>query len=269
MSALNPGSASFTRSAALGLVAGFMSGMFGVGGGILIVPILVLALAMPQRRAHGTSLAAVLPIAVSGTVGFGLEGSVDWPAAAALAIGSLLGALVGTKLLVTVSHRFLAYSFAATLLLSAARLLASQPDGGGRGALQLGSVVGLALVGVLAGTLAGLLGVGGGVLMVPAMVILFGIPAAVAKGTSLAVIIPTSVLGTWRNRSNRNADLRVAVVVGLAGVVSAYFASKISIGLSEDRSSQLFAALLTIVAVHMLIAERQRGAEPVDVEPSP
>ena len=58
--------------------------------------------------------------------------------------------------------------------------------------------------------------------MVPAMVVGFGIPAAVAKGTSLAVIIPTSIMGTLRNRSNSNVDLRLAAVVGIAGVVSAY-----------------------------------------------
>jgi hypothetical protein len=87
--------------------------------------------------------------------------------------------------------------------------------------------------------------------MVPAMVVGFGIPAAVAKGTSLAVIIPTSVMGTIRNRSNHNVDLRLAAVVGIAGVVSAFGASKISVGLSETTSNRLFALLLLAVALRM------------------
>jgi uncharacterized protein len=87
---------------------------------------------------------------------------------------------------------------------------------------------------------------------VPAMVVLWGIPPAVAKGTSLAVIIPTSIMGTWRNRHHGNTDMSVAVIVGLAGVVSAFAASKISIGMSETTSNVLFALLLVAVAARML-----------------
>ena len=70
----------------------------------------------------------------------------------------------------------------------------------------------LVAVGVVAGTLSGLLGVGGGVVTIPALVLLLGVPAAVAKGSSLAVIIPTAVVGTRRNVARDNADLRTAAV---------------------------------------------------------
>ena len=99
--------------------------------------------------------------------------------------------------------------------------------------------------------LAGLLGVGGGIFVVPAMVVGYGIPAAVAKGTSLAMIVPTSIMGTWRNRKNHNVDLRVAVVLGMAGVASAFIGGKISVGMSERTSNIMFAALLLFVAIRM------------------
>jgi uncharacterized membrane protein YfcA len=244
---------SWVRVALLGLVAGFLSGLFGVGGGILIVPVLVLALGMDQRLAHGTSLAAVLPIAASGLIGFALEDSVDWPVALALTLGAMVGAVIGTKLLHVLSPTVLARAFGAILLISAIRLILDHSEGGGRGDLDVLMVLGLLLVGLCAGTLAGLLGVGGGVVMVPAMIIFFGIPAAVAKGTSLGVIIPTSVVATNRNLKNGNADLQVAVAVGLAGVVSSFLASKISVGLDEQVSNVLFAALLTVVAVRIIL----------------
>lgn len=237
----------------VGLAAGFLSGLFGVGGGILIVPALVLVLGMTQRLAHGTSLAAVLPIAISGVVGFAMEDSIDWPVAAALIIGAMGGAVIGTHALQILSPTALARVFAVVLLLSAARLVLDDSDGSGRGELTLLAFAGLVLIGLLSGTLAGLLGVGGGVVMVPAMILLFGIPAAIAKGTSLAVIVPTSVVATQRNLRNGNADLRSAAAVGLAGIVSAYLASKISVGLDERLSNALFAALLTFVAVRMLV----------------
>lgn len=237
----------------VGLAAGFLSGLFGVGGGILIVPALVLVLGMTQRLAHGTSLAAVLPIAISGVVGFAVEDSIDWPVAAALVVGAMGGAVIGTHALQILSPTALARVFAIVLLLSAARLVLDDSDGSGRGELTLLAFAGLVLIGLLSGTLAGLLGVGGGVVMVPAMILLFGIPAAIAKGTSLAVIVPTSVVATQRNLRNGNADLRSAAAVGLAGIASAYGGSKISVGLDERLSNALFAALLTFVAVRMFV----------------
>ena len=249
------------RAALLGVFAGFLSGLFGVGGGLLIVPVLVLAMAMDQRLAHGTSLAAVLPIAVSGVAGFALEDSVDWPVAGALAAGAMVGAVIGTHWLHKLPTHVLAYAFAAVLLASAARLVLDNSDATGREPLRVVGVVVLVLVGVLSGTVAGLLGVGGGVVMVPAMIILFGVPAAAAKGTSLAVIIPTAVVATARNMAKGNADLPVAVAVGLAGVASAFLASQISVGLDESTSNALFAALLAVVAVRMIVTTRE--PEPV------
>lgn len=245
------------RAAALGLVAGFLSGLFGVGGGILIVPVLVLVMAMDQRLAHGTSLAAVLPIAVAGVIGFALEDSVDWPVSAALVAGAMIGAVIGTHWLHKLPAHVLAFAFAAVLFASAARLTLDHSDAAGRGPLGVVGVVGLVLLGLLSGTLAGLLGVGGGVVMVPAMIILFGVPAAVAKGTSLAVIIPTSVVATVRNARKDNADLPAAVAVGLAGVASAYVASQISVGLDESTSNTLFAVLLAVVASRMILTTRR------------
>ena len=240
------------RAVAVGVVAGFLSGLFGVGGGILIVPALVVLMHMDQRPAHGTSLAAVLPIALSSTLGYALGGKVDWPVAALLAAGAVGGAVAGTHALRIVPQRALALAFAGLLAVTAVRLLVDHSDAGGRAALSAGSAAGLVLLGVASGILAGLLGVGGGIIMVPAMVVLFRIPPAVAKGTSLAVIVPTSVMGTWRNRRNGNAALPVATVVGLAGVLSAFAGSKISIGMSETVSNALFSMLLLVVAARML-----------------
>jgi uncharacterized protein len=240
----------------IGIVAGFLSGLFGVGGGILIVPALVLAAGYDQRLAHGTSLASVLPIATSGLIGFAIHDSVDWVAALLLVVGSVVGAMIGTRLLHALPLRALALAFSAILLLTAGRMFMSSPEGLGRDELSIGLVVGLVLLGLVTGTLAGLLGVGGGIIMVPGMVLLFGLPAAVAKGTSLAVIIPTAVTATKRNVQVGNADLAGAAVVGMAGVVTAFVASRISVGLSESTANALFAALLLVLAVRMLVSLR-------------
>jgi uncharacterized membrane protein YfcA len=250
------------RIVVVGLVAGFLSGIFGVGGGILMVPALVLVLAMGQRLAHGTSLAAIVPISLAGVVGYALEGKVDWTASLVLVVGAAaLGAPLGTHLLHVLPKRALALTFALVMLGTAVRLVLADSDATGRGDLTVGLVIELLAVGVVAGTAAGLLGVGGGVVMVPAMVLFLGLPAAVARGSSLAVIIPTAAVGTQRNLARRNADLRVALLMGLSGVASSFLASQVSVGLDERLSSRLFAALLAFVALKMLWDNRR----PIDL----
>jgi uncharacterized membrane protein YfcA len=247
-----PASSRVVRVVLVGLLAGFLSGLFGVGGGILIVPALVLLLGFSQRLAHGTSLAAVLPIAISSMASYALEDKVDWPVAMLLAAGAVAGAVIGTHVLHLLPHRALSVIFVALLLATAARLLVDHSEALGRSELTVGGAIALVLIGIVTGILAGLLGVGGGIVMVPAMVVGFGIPSAIAKGTSLAVIIPTSIMGTWRNRAKRNVDLTIAAAVGLAGVVSAFVAGKISVEMSETTSNVLFAILLCVVAARMI-----------------
>lgn len=244
----------------VGIGAGFLSGLFGVGGGILVVPGLVLVAKMDQRLAHGTSLAAVLPISASSMVTYALHDNIDWPVALFLAIGAVAGAVLGTRLLSVLPHRALGIAFSVLLILSAIRLFIPT-DADGRSTLTAVTALGLIVIGLATGILAGLLGVGGGIVMVPAMIVLFGVPPVLAKGTSLAVIIPTAIMGTWRNRKKKNADLRAAGILGAAGIVTAALGAWVSDKMSDDLSNVLFATLLVIVAVRLLLQlERERRA---------
>ena len=108
---------------AIGAVAGVASGLFGIGGGVLMVPAMVALTAMPQHRAHATSLAAIAPIAGIGAVIFGGAGNVDAAAAAALIAGSVLGVQLGTRLMGGVSARRLAQGFGVFLIAVALALV--------------------------------------------------------------------------------------------------------------------------------------------------
>lgn len=237
--------------AAVGVLAGLLAGMFGVGGGILIVPGLVMGAGMTQRLAHGTSLAAVVPISIASLITYTVNDNVDWNVGIWLAIGAIAGAVIGTKLLDVLPHRTLGLLFAFILLASAVRLFIAT-DADGRSAMTVAMALSLVLIGLVTGILAGLLGVGGGIVMVPAMILLFNVPPAVAKGTSAFVIIPTAIMGTWRNRAKRNTHLKAALVIGVAGIVTAAIGGVIADKMSDDVSNVLFASLLTVVAVRLL-----------------
>ena len=107
-------------------------------------------------------------------------------------------------------------------------------------------------------SLAGLLGVGGGVVMVPAMLMYLSMPAVVAKGTSVAVIIPTSIIGTLRNRKNENVDLRAAAVLGFSGIATAVVGGWAASRMDDTLSNVLFAVLLLVVASRLIADVRSR-----------
>jgi uncharacterized membrane protein YfcA len=240
----------------IGIMAGLLGGMFGVGGGLIIVPALASVAKMDRRRASGTSLAATLPIAAAALVTYVANGNVDWAVALCLATGAIAGAVVGTHLLSVIPKNVLTIIFVITVLATATRL-GIGTETTGRADLSITMVVMLILVGLFTGTLAGLLGIGGGVIMVPAMVVLFGMVPIVAKGTSVAVIIPTSIMGTFRNRQNANVDLRVATIVGGFGAVSAVAGGLIASDLSDRTSNMMFALLLLVVAATQVATLRK------------
>lgn len=94
-----------------GLVAGIVSGLLGVGGGVVMVPLLVLLAGLTQHEAHATSLAAIVPIALLGAATFALDGEVSFAAAAGLAAGALVGAPLGAALMARTSERRLRGAF--------------------------------------------------------------------------------------------------------------------------------------------------------------
>ena len=110
----------------LGLVAGVLSGLFGIGGAILIVPSLVLLFKLDQHTASGTSLAALLlPVGILGMLQYYKRGQVNLPYAALIAVGLFVGALLGAKVAGTLGDATLRRAFGAFLLLVSVKLLLS------------------------------------------------------------------------------------------------------------------------------------------------
>ncbi len=112
-----------TLLAGVGLSAGLFSALFGVGGGIVIVPLLIVLARFPSRLATGTSLAAIVFTAVFGTIAFGALGEVDWLIAVEVGLPAAAGALAGTALQQRLTSRALVLAFAGFLVAVAIRLL--------------------------------------------------------------------------------------------------------------------------------------------------
>lgn len=110
----------------VGLVAGVVSGYVGVGGGFLMIPLFMQLLKTPMKLTSGTSLIAVMILAIPGTIAQAVLGNVDWVAGIMVAIGTIPGAAIGSKLIVRVPELVLRFVFSAFLLVAAALLVLNQ-----------------------------------------------------------------------------------------------------------------------------------------------
>jgi uncharacterized protein len=237
----------------IGLLAGLLSGLFGVGGGTVIVPLLVLVLAYDQRIAAGTSLAAIVPTATVGVISYALNDSVAWIPGLILAAGAVVGAQIGTWMLPRVPLVALRWSFIAFLVAVIVSLFIVVPSRDAGLPLTFLSIVGLVVLGVATGIVAGLIGVGGGIVVVPALMLIFGTSDLVAKGTSLLMMIPTAISGTIGNLRRGNVDLPAAALIGVAACTTTALGAWLAVLLDPFWANVLFAAFLIFIAAQLAV----------------
>ncbi len=242
-----------------GAVGGLLSGFFGVGGGIVMVPLLMIWARMNQRRAAATSLFAILPTAIAGSITFGVAGQIDLVSAALVGAGAVAGAPLGAYLLRVLPILWLRWLFIAGLIVAALRLILVEIERGGQ--VDLSLAVGLALValGVIMGVASGLFGIGGGVIAVPVLIAVFGAGDLVAKGTSLAAMIPTAVAGTIPNFRARLVDLRQGAIVGVAAVVFSQVGVVLAFIVPPAISGPLFGFFLILVVIQLVVRAIRLG----------
>jgi uncharacterized protein len=238
----------------VGLVGGLMSGLFGVGGGIVMVPMLASIAGLDHRRAAATSLAAIVPTSIAASIGYAANGAIDLVAAVLIGVGGIAGSQLGSRLLRRLSVRWLRWLFLALLLIVAVRMLLEVPSRSGHIALTPLSIGGLVLLGLAMGVASGLFGIGGGVLAVPVLIAAFGAGDVVAKGVSLAAMVLTALAGTVANWRARLVDPVDGAIVGIAAVVTTYAGVALSFALPERLASILFVALLVVSAAQLVIA---------------
>ena len=176
------------------LVIGASLGLLGSGGSILTVPVLVYALDQPDKTAIAGSLAIVGGIATAGAVMAGVRHQIRWRTAVLFGAAGVPGAWVGTALSGLVSGAVQLTTFAVVMLAAAWFTLHARPDDTRPPSCRRCAVQ-IALEGALIGLLTGFVGVGGGFLIVPALVLLGGLPMHKAVGTSLLIVAVNSWTG--------------------------------------------------------------------------
>ncbi|MDD4238736.1 MAG: sulfite exporter TauE/SafE family protein [Desulfotomaculaceae bacterium] len=230
----------------IGLATGFFGGLVGLGGGVIMIPLMVSVLKMGQLKAHGTSLVALVFTGIVGAVTYALQGSVDIMAAVLLASTAIFTARAGARYANALPEWKLKKSF-GVFLLTVTLLLLLKPYIPHIAGLTTGSlkILILLLTGAFTGFLSGMMGVGGGTIMVPAMILLTGLPQYVAQGSSLLAMVPAGGVGAfthWR-LGNVNSSILKGLIPGIiiGTILGSYFAHSLPEGVLRI----IFATVLT------------------------
>jgi uncharacterized membrane protein YfcA len=271
------GPALWASLAGIGLGVGVLTGLFGVGGGFLIVPLLYVLLGVPYEIAIGSSLSFIVGTGAAGLPRHIRAGNVSGKLALLLAGGSMLGAVAGDLLgevLVlyvaggdpAVFNRIMSVLFLLLLMTTAWLVFRGRVEHhSGRTPLQrlpfgprvnfstLGldgvSLPGLLVIGLVVGVLTGLYGGGGGVLFVPMLLLLVGLDAHKAVGTSLAVVMLAAVAGTIKKGFDREVSLLIAMCLLVGSSLGAQLGAWLCMKLHAQRLRRAFAVVILVAAL--------------------
>jgi uncharacterized membrane protein YfcA len=248
-----------------GLGAGAAGGLFGVGGGLVLIPILTGFFKLSQHRAHGTSLAVIGATALVSVVVYAWHGNVAWWTAALVALASMFTARIGARLASRLSPHRLAKAFAVFLFLVAIRLLWKVPEPtvsvfhSGPAAIWFDLVLG-AMVGIVAG----FMGVGGGIISVPVFTLGLGMTQQLAQGTSLAVILVAAPAGAIEHARHGNVVRGMVPLLALGALIGGPIASWAVQGLPQALLARGFALFLLANAATTWL-RANRAARPAAV----
>lgn len=254
----------------LGSLAGFLAGLLGIGGGVIMVPLFIWSFRLigvdPSIIVHmafGTSLAIIIPTAISSTFGHRKRGNVEWHHVFHLALGGAVGAFLGATAAARIDGDSLKSLFGLMQILVAMKLVFFRPHIPPERDSAV-PVWHLALVGLAGGAFSAFFGVGGGVIAVPLMILMLQLPVHLAVGNSSALIVISATTGVlsyiyhgWQNPALPPFALGyvnqvVALIVAPFTIIMARLGVRIASRTSHDKLVKAFALLLMIVGMRML-----------------
>lgn len=246
---------------------GVSLGLLGSGGSILTVPVLVYLVGEPDRLAIAESLAIVGSISLFGAIPYAVRKQIDWRSVVMFGVPGVLGTYLGAALSQFVSGVFQLTLFAAVMLLAAVMMFQPAPVKAEVETSHARSPLKIAAEGLAVGTLTGLVGVGGGFLIIPALVLLGGLPMPLAVGTSLLIIAMKSFAGFYKYLHLLDAQgvgmhwnlITIFTVIGIAG---SFAGARIGKKASNAGLKRGFASFLVVMGVYVLVTSAPKMLHP-------
>jgi uncharacterized membrane protein YfcA len=239
---------------ALGIAMGTLGGIFGIGGGLIAIPVLALVFGMNQQLAQGTALVMVVPNVLMATWRYHQRTPINFRHALALSVGGFLAAWLGSTLAVRLDANAMRVGFAGFMLLLAADNYAQTfiPRPAASTQMRHGWPW-LGVLGGCSGLLGGFFGVGGAVLATPVLTSVFGTSQVVAQGLSLALAAPSTGITLVTYALHRHVDWAMGIPLAIGGLLSVSWGVKVAHALPERKLRQAFCGFLVLCAVLLLV----------------
>jgi uncharacterized membrane protein YfcA len=246
-------------SLALGALIGVLLGLLGGGGSILAVPALVYGMGFGVEQAIPTSLIVVAAASTVGVLPKIRAKQVRWRMAAIFAAAGIPATIAGSAVSAHLPQSILMIGFAVVMVVAGIRMLTDKSATGTACKIEAGHVnwrrcaprsIG---AGLLVGLLTGLFGVGGGFLIIPALVVMLGVEMSTAIGTSLLIIIANSVAGIVSHLDGIHVDWHVTAAFVAAAMATSLVAGHVGTRTDTDRLQRWFAYLVFAVAAYVLV----------------
>lgn len=205
----------------IGFVGGFSAGLLGIGGGVILIPLLVYIGHTPIKTATSVSMVVIIFASCSGILGHFRGRNIHIPTGMCMGVASIFSAFCGSLISGVVSDQILYYSYTGLVAAAFIMLLFSQEkDGSMAGEFRFRKLPTF-LVGILQGFLTGLLGIGGGFIVVPLLIYLLNMPTLLAIGTSLLVILFSAIVGLFGKVATSQFNLGIIIWVILGTIPAA------------------------------------------------
>jgi len=240
--------ATIITSLFIGLTAGIFGGILGIGGGLIMIPLMVEVLKLTQHKAHGTSLVALVFTGIGGAITYASNGSVDFTAAALLALMAVFTAPLGARYCNALTGKKLKIYFGAFLIFCSVLLILKPYLTSFIGAVPVyAKIIIFLITGAVTGFLSGMMGVGGGTIMIPVMVILTGLTQHIAQGTSLLVMVPAGAIGAFTHWKMGNVEKGIlwSLIPGI--ILGTYIGGNAAHVIPNETLRLIFAAMLIFV----------------------
>ena len=255
---VNLGSQSqFIAGLATGLSGGVLSGLFGVGGGVILLPLLHLGLGLRLPQAQGLTLAALLvPSGLPALIHYHQQGiRIPWPLVGVMTLGFLPGVWAGARCAGRIPDGPLRWVFVSFLILLAAWTAFFHTAPGGPGPPARPQRLGKGcLIGLVGGISSGLFGIGGGVIIIPLLALWLGLPQHQAQLVSLVVMVPPIRLPGLLVYAHGWQDFPWVILYGLASgfALGTYFGARLATSIPGARLKSAFAGLMLVTAGLMI-----------------
>lgn len=243
----------------LSVLIGVSLGLLGGGGSILTVPILVYVAGMDAKAAIATSLLVVGITSATGAISHARAGRVQWRTGIVFGVAGMAGAYAGGRLGNLVDGTILLFAFALMMAATAFAMLRGRSEHEPKPADHQMAIGKIIAEGVVVGLVTGLVGAGGGFLVVPALVLLGGLPMGVAVGTSLVVIAMKSMAGLAGYLSGVTIDWPLALGVTAAAVVGSIVGGRLVDRIPQQRLRTGFGWFVAAMSVFVLVQEAPAG----------